>query len=1096
MRAPYRYIQRRKPTGAAVRAGARKHPMRGPLRCILVLLLAITAVTVIPIGTALAATGELYMLQATDPHGNVWLPGTTDGTTTGPLDPGTDPTSAGYGHLWTTDVTSGFCRIIPTTFNADGTVNTPAFLDRNTPGGCITAGGKPGQMELDPRRNADGTLYVYTPDWAVRSSGVYRLTFDPGKQIMTKSELLAPNRFPIGPSGQGVKPFDVQLGPGDRKLYVSNDINSSIDRITGVNGPIAQQTVETNIAVSNDGKRVRALTFVCWSNLATLNGGRGATRAPGAQGCSPQDPAPDLLLSQFNTVSVVLNAEDCQSQLGACVGVPTNIKVLTPMGLRTDPKDPTVVYISDSPGADSQIVRYHITTDIQDSYANFGILDDGTVARFSFAFSVGFGPDHAMYVGDDPSAGATAFNGRYFRVAPNAPADTLGQPGVPGNPPPPPSVQTGSLYATGVTLPSDGVWMGTHLWIADPASGLCRLDAAPGGSTTLENVNTCMINTNAAGLAKPEQSVFDAAKNLLYVSDGSSKSLGVVRFTFDPTGTVCTNPDGTRVGAAETLCGSGDSIFANRPQIVAGGQSGTGFGIDGQRADAVALDPLTDTLYVGFRSRNVSKTGATQIARVRNASATDTFSQSVEFVAKTTRDVPVFGLGIIVNPATTDAPATSDLYIGDNKGVDVLYNVGACAPGECMSMLLLNVRGPHGFAVFDGGPGNQSLYMAGPPAPNTGNNTTVVQQYTISTGDLFAYSSVGVNPDGTQQQYAFVNSLAINPNTGDLYVGDNRDAVAPPNGVGHIWKVTPPGAGAGPSQPTITVKPGNPTNNPTPSFAFSTLTSGATLSCSLVASGTADSFAPCTSPFVPAAPLADGAYTFKVESVSGNSLSAPAIYSFTVDTAPPVVTLAPQAKNPTNVNTPSFTFSATKNGAPYTGMAYQCSFTTGADAFTACGSPQTYAARPDGAYTFKVQGTDLAGNVSAVASSTLTIDTAAPTVAASPAGGSYATAQSVTLTATDVTAVTITYTTDGSSPLTSATKRTYTGPITVAATTTLRYVAVDAAGNQSPITSQAYTISTGAAPPAPLPPALREPAPSAPPAPGAPVPNPVPAPRP
>src|SRR3954463_16178530 len=193
-------------------AGRRALDGKGRIRQTAARLLALTigtAVVVTMLGTlsASASTGDLYLLQATDPHGSVWLPGTTDGTTAGPMDPGTDPTSAGYGHLWTTDVPSGFCRIIPASTAADGTV-TPAGLDRKPPGGCIAAGGKAGQPVLDPTRNADGTFYVYTPDWAQFSNGVYRLTYDPGKQIMTKAELLAPNRYP-----SNNKPFDVAIGP-------------------------------------------------------------------------------------------------------------------------------------------------------------------------------------------------------------------------------------------------------------------------------------------------------------------------------------------------------------------------------------------------------------------------------------------------------------------------------------------------------------------------------------------------------------------------------------------------------------------------------------------------------------------------------------------------------------------------------------------------------------------------------------------------------------------------------------------------------------------------------------------------------------------
>jgi len=380
------------------------------------------SVAVIPLAVMLAppasaATGGIYLQQATDPHGNVWLPGTTDGTTTGPMDPGTDPNSASYGHVWTTDVPSGFCRILPASTDPGTGVATPSVLDRATSGGCITAGGKAGGPALDSRRNADGTFYVYTPDWATRSSGVYRLTYNPGTQTMTKSELLAPNRFPFDN-----KPFDVQLGPLDHKLYVSNDKDGNLMRITGVNGPVGLQTVES-VGKSSDASRMRALTFACWSNLGSLNGGLGAVRALGAPGCSAADPAPDLVLAQKTAVTVILNAETCQSAPGGCTAVSTPVKVLSPMGLRTDPADPSVVYVSDSPGSLSQIIRYHIGTNIQDSYANYGVMPDGSLSQFSFAFDVGFGPDHAMYVGDDPTAGATAFNGRYFRVGPNAPAD-------------------------------------------------------------------------------------------------------------------------------------------------------------------------------------------------------------------------------------------------------------------------------------------------------------------------------------------------------------------------------------------------------------------------------------------------------------------------------------------------------------------------------------------------------------------------------------------------------------------------------------------------------------------------------------------------
>ncbi len=87
-------------------------------------------------------------------------------------------------------------------------------------------------------------------------------------------------------------------------------------------------------------------------------------------------------------------------------------------------------------------------------------------------------------------------------------------------------------------------------------------------------------------------------------------------------------------------------------------------------------------------------------------------------------------------------------------------------------------------------------------------------------------------------------------------------------------------------------------------------------------------------------------------------------------------------------------------------------------------------------------------------------DTTPPNIAAAPPGGSFAGAQSVTLTATDDNPGTAAYfTTNGSTPTAASTR--YTAPISIATTTTLRFIAIDAAGNASPVGSQTYTIAAG-----------------------------------
>ena len=98
---------------------------------------------------------------------------------------------------------------------------------------------------------------------------------------------------------------------------------------------------------------------------------------------------------------------------------------------------------------------------------------------------------------------------------------------------------------------------------------------------------------------------------------------------------------------------------------------------------------------------------------------------------------------------------------------------------------------------------------------------------------------------------------------------------------------------------------------------------------------------------------------------------------------------------------------------------------------------------------------------SAVASATYTINLpAAATPTFSPAGGTYTSAQSVTLS--DATSgATIYYTIDGSQPSTASTK--YSTAISVAATTTVNALAVASGYSNSAVSSATYTINLPAA---------------------------------
>jgi len=95
---------------------------------------------------------------------------------------------------------------------------------------------------------------------------------------------------------------------------------------------------------------------------------------------------------------------------------------------------------------------------------------------------------------------------------------------------------------------------------------------------------------------------------------------------------------------------------------------------------------------------------------------------------------------------------------------------------------------------------------------------------------------------------------------------------------------------------------------------------------------------------------------------------------------------------------------------------------------------------------------------SSVATATYTIQSQAATPIFSPAGGSYASAQTVSIS--DATSgAQIYYTTDGSTPTTGSTL--YNGPITVSATETLKAIAASAGFANSNVATAAYTIGSG-----------------------------------
>jgi len=244
----------------------------------------------------------------------------------------------------------------------------------------------------------------------------------------------------------------------------------------------------------------------------------------------------------------------------------------------------------------------------------------------------------------------------------------------------------------------------------------------------------------------------------------------------------------------------------------------------------------------------------------------------------------------------------------------------------------------------------------------------------------------------------------------------------------------------------------SPVTTPSPAGGTYTSALSVTLSANEPATiyYTTSGATPTTASPVYAGPIPIAATTtlkFFARDGAGNSETPQtATYTIVADTTPPVTTPSPAGG--TYASALSVTLSANEPATVY----YT---TSGATPTTA--SPVYTGPIPIGSTTtLKFFARDTAGNSEAIKTATYTIvaDTTPPITTPSPAGGTYASALSVTLTANEP--ATIYYTTSGATPTTAS--PVYTGPIPIGSTTTLKFFARDTAGNSEAMKSALYTI--------------------------------------
>ena len=194
---------------------------------------------------------------------------------------------------------------------------------------------------------------------------------------------------------------------------------------------------------------------------------------------------------------------------------------------------------------------------------------------------------------------------------------------------------------------------------------------------------------------------------------------------------------------------------------------------------------------------------------------------------------------------------------------------------------------------------------------------------------------------------------------------------------------------------------------------------------------------------------ADGTYTVNIPvnavmDMLGKGLETSFSSSFTVDATKPTANATP--KGGLYNSTQTVTLTTNKPGTIY--------YTTDGQDPTTDSAKYTAPITVNTKTTLKYFAIDLNGNISQIYTEIYVIDTTTPRANATQRGGIYNSTQTVKLSMD--TAGTIYYTTDGTIPTTSSNR--YSSPIVVSKSETLKFIAVNTAGNVSNVYTENYVI--------------------------------------
>ncbi len=392
--------------------------------------------------TYITPVATLYSWGVTAPKGGaVWLPGALGG------------------HWWSSDHAQGLCRqdlvsSAPAPFAIAG--NTLHAINFAICASDLV--GSAGQAVFDPRpvvNLATGVAttfnYVYVPDNAVKSTAVWRLTFDPATETMIADPnggALATAMTPLA-DVRTLKPNGMALGP-DGNLYVTDLVEPNVRKITNPNGDPRTQTISI-VAVSGDNRGANGTQgFI--GNRLYVSGNRAAqffdiTQCPivNAAGTTPcgmaSVPAPsgvfvaglaadavhNILYFSDSPGGANANLFRYDASTDAYIPFPAGSIAPDAFGVVHAPGTfgPTaVIYLTGgllpAPNSPNGVVTCALTCQRpwdQGNHPTTGIpAGQGVPAGFSFAFGLGIDPNGNLAITEDPSAGARSGRGTMWTV--------------------------------------------------------------------------------------------------------------------------------------------------------------------------------------------------------------------------------------------------------------------------------------------------------------------------------------------------------------------------------------------------------------------------------------------------------------------------------------------------------------------------------------------------------------------------------------------------------------------------------------------------------------------------------------------------------